>query len=140
MQSVVLDFEKLKMLNCGLGQFCLHLGHALLAEAQGRLELVLFLRRNREALFPGQPPRIYVYPWKKERVYRLLRVCLSPVCRRPAYDLWHVTNQMSKYLPLDPRIPVVLTIHDLNFLREGSPGASSANCVGFRIWSIVRVS
>ena len=29
-----------------------------------------------------------------------------------------MTNQMSKYLPLDPRVPVVLTINDLNFLHE----------------------
>jgi glycosyltransferase involved in cell wall biosynthesis len=26
---------------------------------------------------------------------------------------------MSKYLPLDSRIPVVVTVHDLNFLRDG---------------------
>ena len=28
-----------------------------------------------------------------------------------------MTHQTSKYLPLDDRIPVVLTVHDLNFLH-----------------------
>ena len=33
---------------------------------------------------------------------------------------------MSRYLPLDPRVPVVLTIHDLNFLHDDvlAPGVS----------------
>ena len=43
--------------------------------------------------------------------------------RTPRYALWHATTQNTRYLPLDNRIPVVLTIHDLNFLREKPPEA-----------------
>jgi glycosyltransferase involved in cell wall biosynthesis len=35
--------------------------------------------------------------------------------------VWHVTHQDSKFWPVDPRIPVILTVHDLNFLREKPP-------------------
>lgn len=33
-------------------------------------------------------------------------------------NVWHVTDQDSDFWPLDGDTPVVLTIHDLNFLRE----------------------
>jgi glycosyltransferase involved in cell wall biosynthesis len=59
-----------------------------------------------------------VSPWRKESFASLYRPFLAPFQRRHRYDLWHVTNQTSKYLPLDPTVPVVLTIHDLNFLHD----------------------
>lgn len=122
MPTVVLDFERLKHPHCGLGQFCLHLGQALVSEGAGRIEPVFFLPYGAELGFAGEGyRRIYARPWKKEACYRWLRPCLRPFLRRPAIDLWHTANQLSKYGPLDPRIPVVLTIHDLNFLRGSSP-------------------
>ena len=40
---VVIDLEKLRHINCGLGRFSLHLGHEILALADERFEPVLFL-------------------------------------------------------------------------------------------------
>jgi glycosyltransferase involved in cell wall biosynthesis len=117
---VVVDLEKLRHINCGLGRFSLHLGRELLASAAGRFRPVFFLPPGCERYFPsGDFDHIDVSPWRKEGLARLIRPLARPFLGAPAASLWHVTNQTSKYLPLDDRIPVVLTIHDLTFLHEG---------------------
>jgi len=116
---IVIDLEKLRHINCGLGRFSLHLGKELLATSAGRFEPVLFLRPGGERHFPGGGYDVLeVASWKKEAVRRFYRPLVRPFLRPPTIDLWHMTNQMAKYRPLDPRIRVVLTIHDLNFLHE----------------------
>jgi glycosyltransferase involved in cell wall biosynthesis len=116
---VVVDLEKLRHINCGLGRFSLHLGEELLRVAPGRFDPVFFLPAGAERYFPaGGFGRIDVTAWKKEALRRFLRPLARPFLPSPEIALWHVTNQMSKYLPLDPRVPVLLTIHDLNFLHE----------------------
>ncbi|MFM7804457.1 MAG: glycosyltransferase, partial [Verrucomicrobiota bacterium] len=49
---------------------------------------------------------------------RFIRPIVRPFVADGDCDLWHVTSQSSKFLPLDPRVPVLLTIHDLNFLHD----------------------
>jgi glycosyltransferase involved in cell wall biosynthesis len=116
---IVIDLEKLRHINCGLGRFSLHLGAELLAVASGRFEPVFFLPSGGERHFPrGGYDTLQVAPWRKEALRRLYRPLARPFLPAPQIALWHMTNQMSKYLPLDPRVPVVLTIHDLNFLHE----------------------
>ena len=70
----------------------------------------------------GAVEHIDVSPWRKETFARFLRPLVRPLVGTLGADgdcdLWHVTSQSSKYLPLDARVPVVLTIHDLNFLHE----------------------
>lgn len=118
---VVIDLEKLRHINCGLGRFSLYLGRELLGLAEGHFEPVFFLPRNGEQYFQGangvRHGTVRVRPWRKEGLQRWLRPLGRhlPGIERPS--LWHVTNQMSRYLPLDDRVPVVLTIHDLNFLH-----------------------
>jgi glycosyltransferase involved in cell wall biosynthesis len=116
---VVIDLEKLRHINCGLGRFSLHLGRGLLADAEGRFEPVFLLPKGADRHFPGRSfARIDVQPWRKEFLRRHLRPWIRPFLPTSDVALWHVTNQMSKYLPLDDRVPVLLTIHDLNFLHE----------------------
>lgn len=120
---VVLDLEKLRHANCGLGRFCRHLADGILALGEQSFDPVFFLPQT----LPQETVRhfraegveqIEVSPWRKETFASLYRPFLAPFQRRHRYDLWHVTNQTSKYLPLDPSVPVVLTIHDLNFLHD----------------------
>lgn len=119
---VVVDLEKLRHINCGLGRFSLHLATALINAAAGRFEPVFFLPPESAAhLPPGGYSSLAASPWKKEAVYGLVRPVVRPFLPPPDVAVWHVTNQMSKYLPLDPRVPVVLTIHDLTFLHEEEP-------------------
>ena len=115
---VVIDVEKLRHVNCGLGRFCHHLAAGILASRDRRFEPVLFLpRRISPPQQEGCVAQIEVRPWRKESFARFYRPLIASFARR-RYDLWHVTNQTSKYLPLDPDVPVVLTIHDLNFLHD----------------------
>lgn len=79
-------------------------------------------------------PKIAAFPWMKEQIqchYRPWLAGLMP--RKPRYSLWHATTQNTRYLPLDERIPVVLTIHDLNFLREKPPEAWRNNLRGVQV-------
>ena len=125
---VVVDLEKLRHINCGLGRFSLHLAESLLTASAGRIEPVFFLAPESMPHLPaGGYTSLAVSPWKKEGVYGLIRPLVRPFLPVPDIALWHVTNQMSKYLPLDPRIPVVLTIHDLTFLHEGSARRADEN-------------
>lgn len=116
---VVIDLEKLRHINCGLGRFSLHLGRGIHAAAAGRFEPVFLLPKGGWRHFPGiTAGELTVAPWRKEAVQRFLRPLLPAWCHRQRPALWHSTNQMTKYLPLDSRVPVLLTIHDLNFLHE----------------------
>ena len=123
---VVIDFEKLRHINCGLGRFSLYLAQELLARSDNCFEPVFFLPDGCDHYFEATPDAHYssikVRPWNKESFQRWVR----PIGRhfhkvdRPA--IWHVTHQTSKYLPFDERIPVVLTVHDLNFLHMTASG------------------
>ncbi len=121
MAHVTIDLERLKTPHCGLGQYSLHLGRALAQQAGDELQLRLFLPPGQAALFAGLPVEFdFVRSWRREALMRPLRPLLAAL-PRPRVDLWHTTHQQAKYLPLDARTPVLLTIHDLNFLREGRP-------------------
>jgi glycosyltransferase involved in cell wall biosynthesis len=124
---VVVDLEKLRHINCGLGRFSLHLAQELLRVAAGRFEPVFFMPPAAARHLPAAGyGRIDVAVWKKEGLARLLRPLARPFLPPPGIGVWHVTNQMSKYLPLDDRVPVVLTIHDLSFLHEAPPQGREA--------------
>jgi glycosyltransferase involved in cell wall biosynthesis len=131
---VVIDLEKVRHPNCGLGRFCRHLAEGILAAPELEIDPVLFLPPEKGRLRPtvrhfrdGAVEHIDVSPWRKETFARFLRPLVRPFRGDGPCDLWHVTSQASKYLPLDPRVPVVLTIHDLNFLHDerhrGRPAA-----------------
>ncbi len=116
---IAIDLEKLRHINCGLGRFCLNLSRELLDLAPGRFEPVFFLSPGTDQhLPPSGYDQLAVSPWKKEAIVRRLRPLLRPFRRNRTLDLWHVTHQLAKYLPIDDRVPVVLTIHDLTFLHE----------------------
>ncbi len=135
---IVIDLEKLRHINCGLGRFSLHLGQELLRLAPGRFEPVFLLSPGAERHFPGGGFDISrVTPWRKERLLRLVRPIVAPFLGRPREDLWHVTNQLSKYRPLNPRVPVLLTIHDLAFLHE-TPDSSRERRARRKLASIQR--
>ncbi|MBI1311333.1 glycosyltransferase [bacterium] len=119
--AVVIDAERLKHPYCGLGQFSRYLGRALIEACAERFDPVFLLPwPSVPAEADLQPTRsIRAYPWRREDCFSILRPVVPwRLCRQPA--LWHTTHQQARYLPTDPRVPVVLTIHDLNFLREKS--------------------
>jgi glycosyltransferase involved in cell wall biosynthesis len=123
---VVIDVEKLRHMNTGLGRFSLHLAEEIIRLAAGRFRPILFLPPGAERLFPtGTHDVLQVAAWRREGCLRLARPFVRPFLARGRARMWHMTHQAAKYFPVDPRTPVLLTIHDLNFLHE-SPGSSSS--------------
>lgn len=123
MPKVVVSLDKLKDPNSGLGQFSLDLGRALIEADTPGLDLTFLLpRRRRDTFGSSGVSLVDVHPLKKESVRALVRP-LVPTSLRAyrAADVWHAPHQDAKYLPFDPRVPVILTIHDLNYLRERTP-------------------
>jgi glycosyltransferase involved in cell wall biosynthesis len=121
MRHITIDLERLKMPHCGLGQYSLHLGRALAKLAGDDVRLRFFLPQAQASHFADLDVDFdYVKPWRREAWLRSLRPMVRPFAGARA-DLWHASHQQAKYLPVDPRTPLLLTIHDLNFLREARP-------------------
>ena len=122
--QIVIDLEKLRHINCGLGRFSLYLARELLTQSSGFFEPVFFLPKNSDHYFENTPTGSYssiqVRPWKKERFQQWIRPIGRHFNKTHQPALWHVTHQLSKYLPFNDQIPVVLTVHDLNFLYTDS--------------------
>lgn len=109
MKSLLVDLERLKYPHCGLGRFCYHLGKNLGRSLENDDEWHL------HCLLPSKMGRIFDGRWESLKI--------SPFHRFfprlfPAFDLWHMTHQDSSYWPSSSRTPMILTIHDLNFLQE----------------------
>lgn len=118
MHRVVIDLVKLNYLNCGLGQFCLHLGRAIERATDPQIQTIFALYKDDSHLIGSDNTEFaYVSSWRKERYLSFLRPVLRRFPQRPI-DLWHSTNQFSRYLPIDSKVPVLLTIHDLAFLTQ----------------------
>ena len=122
--QIVIDLEKLRHINCGLGRFSLYLARELLTHSSEFFEPVFFLPKNSDRYFEnnstGSYSSIQVRPWKKERFQEWIRPIGRHFNKTHQPALWHVTHQLSKYLPFNDQIPVVLTVHDLNFLYTDS--------------------
>lgn len=105
---VILEMEKTSALRTGLGMFCSHLGKSLLAQTAPGLEFGFYLPENRLDLFGKQA---LVFP--QHPIHKLL------FPKSIGADVWHCCHQDSPYFP-GSKIPVVLTIHDLNFMQKYS--------------------
>lgn len=102
MTKIGFDAERLKSQQSGLGKFCTYLGKALLEEHA--VDVQFFQKKKTEKLFG------------KDAVYANVNSFNKIIGVNAKVDLWHCTQQLSNYFPIDKRIPIVSTIHDLNFL------------------------
>jgi glycosyltransferase involved in cell wall biosynthesis len=119
MHSVVVDLSRIREPHCGLGQFALNLGRALQECRDGQVRPV-FLVPGSAISGDFSNDTIRMRPWQKEPVRRLLRPWHAACQTGATCDLWHTTDHLSSYAPAHPGTPVILTIHDLNFLAERS--------------------
>lgn len=113
MPNLFIDAERLRDLNSGLGQVCLHLGHELVR--QGPVDgqpwkLTFLVPPGQTGVFgrsgSGGPVNYVESSW--------LRKLWIP----GRYDVWHCLHQDSDFLPRAGQGKLVLTIHDLNFLSR----------------------
>jgi glycosyltransferase involved in cell wall biosynthesis len=107
--QVLIDAQRLRAPNTGLGQVALHLGRQFLSRPSARWTPVFLLPAERLDAF-GVPVAHEIASLRRRLLPRLA----------PRYALWHALHQDATYLPARGD-PFVLTIHDLNFLGEKSP-------------------
>ncbi|WP_166437042.1 glycosyltransferase family 4 protein [Niastella caeni] len=110
---IILDCLAAKNTVSGLYQVCLNLGNALLRHADpSREEFSFYVHQSQPDLFGGDQRYII-----HKESYRFFQHKLQ------ACDVWHSSIQDARIKPLNRRIKMVLTIHDLNFLiqRKGEP-------------------
>lgn len=112
MHKIILDCERMKYPHTGLYHFCLQLGCSLLKEA-GEEDFSFFMPWECGPVFGSHAQYISQYAGHK---------WILP--RTDNYNVWHATHQGSQYFPARRKIPIVLTVHDLNFLKGGFKSAA----------------
>lgn len=105
-QRIVFDCERMKYPHTGLYHFCQQLGSALLEEVSNDEEIVFYTSKKNIGAFGLD------HTYLTQRFFHKL---IMPSVEQ--YKVWHVTHQHSMYHPSPKNIPVVLTVHDLNFLK-----------------------
>ena len=119
MLTLFIDAERLRDLNSGLGQVCLHLSHELIRQQPAGWKLTFLVPRGQTGVFGAQVDYVEA-SW------------LRKIWLPGRFDVWHYLHQDSAYLPgvgqgPSSRGKLILTIHDLNFLeRPDYSGAKKA--------------
>jgi glycosyltransferase involved in cell wall biosynthesis len=106
-KNVLIDLDRLKMINTGLGQVAYLFGKVISQLNDTKLKFTFLVPPKFKGAFGSHVDY--------EIVSLRRRYCPS-LCK--SYDLWHAIHQDSAYFPGDRRTPYLLTIHDLNFLNE----------------------
>ncbi|GAB3776410.1 hypothetical protein GCM10028818_21970 [Spirosoma horti] len=110
MPSLFIDAERLRDLNSGLGQVCLHLGHELIRQRPDGWALTFLVPKGQTGIF-GDSVAYIEASW------------LQKLWIRGRYDAWHCLHQDSDYLPGQSQGKLIMTIHDLNFLERSDYSA-----------------
>ena len=108
--SILIDLDRLKDLNAGLGQVALLFGEEVAKLKDDRFRFTFLV------------PKDYVGYFGNSVDYEAIsfkRRYFPSLCKK--YDLWYTIHQDSFYFPSDKETPYILTINDLNFLGEKSP-------------------
>ncbi len=106
MPSLFIDTERLRDLNSGLGQVCLHLGRELVQQRPANWSLTFLVPKGQTGIF-GNSVNYIEASWQR-------KLWIPGQPGGGAYDVWHCLHQDSPYQPY--RAKLVLTIHDLNFM------------------------
>ena len=106
-KHIILDCERMKYPHTGLYSFCKDLGNALVKEAAGSEASIAFYTPPALTGFFGKNAAYL----QQNSFHKLVMPSLKK------FDVWHATHQSTLYYPYRQKIPVVLTVHDLNFLH-----------------------
>jgi len=112
---VLVDFSATRRPNNGLGQFSVHLAQALSQLNDPTMALEYLAPSNAADRLPRGATLRAPSRWCDQRIPTILRRIKGYDWR---YDLWHISNQNSRFWPARASTKTILTIHDLNFLRE----------------------
>lgn len=107
--NVLVDLDRLKDPNNGLGQVAFNYGNMLGKTDDPLLKFTLLVPKNFVGYF-GNNVGYEAISFKRRH--------FPSFC--PTYDLWHSIHQDCSYFSGDKKTPFLLTINDLNFLGEKS--------------------
>jgi glycosyltransferase involved in cell wall biosynthesis len=106
MPNLLIDTERLRDPFSGLGQFCRHLGAALVRQQPADAQLTFLVPPGQAGVFGSTVGYRTAGP-------------LAKLWLQGRFDAWHGTHQDSAFGPgPGSRTKTVLTIHDLNFLER----------------------
>ena len=105
--KILIDLDRLKNPWNGLGQFALKFGTELAKKTYQDLKFTFLVPPKYVGYF-GNHVDYEITNWKRRYFPYFL----------PHYDLWHAIHQDSNFFPVNKRTRYMLTIHDLNFLKE----------------------
>ena len=108
--SVLIDLDRLKDLNTGLGQVAEFFGNEISQLKDETFKFTFLVPKKFKGYFGTNVDY---------EIVSLKRRYFPSLCRK--YDLWYTIHQDSAYFPSDKKSPFILTINDLNFLGEKSP-------------------
>ena len=106
-KRIVFDCERLKYPNTGLYTFCENLGKALLHNEGLNRQITPYVPLSAKYIFGRDVDYFIQHSWHK---------IFLPLSTK--VNIWHSSNQVSRYFPAFKKTKIVLTIHDLNFLIE----------------------
>lgn len=111
---VCIDVERLKYPHTGLYHFCLELGKALMLERSATDTLSFYVPPAQTGIFGVSASYI-----KQSALHKWI------FPNTESYQVWHSVHQGSDYFPYRSKVPVVLTVHDLNFLHQAQRSSHS---------------
>lgn len=119
MRSVFLESHNMKNRAGGLGTFNYELIKAIAAQPTENLEIYLNLKNVKDA--EAQFKNAFKYhQYSSLQRHNLFRI-------RKEFDVWHSLNQNTKVEPGKQPGKYIVTIHDVNFMEEGSPKDAAPN-------------
>ncbi len=107
MKKILIDLDRLKNINTGLGQVALFFGRYLASLDEPNIEFTYLVPKNYVGYF-GNGVKYTKTSFFRRHFRRFYG----------KFDLWYALHQDSGFLPSHKKTPYILTIHDLNFLSE----------------------
>ena len=105
---IFIDTERIRDLNSGLGQTCLHVGQELVSQQPAGTSLTFLVPPGQTGVFGEASDTLHYREadWR-QKLY-------SP----GRFDVWHNLHQDGAYWPAHRPSKLILTINDLNFLER----------------------
>jgi glycosyltransferase involved in cell wall biosynthesis len=111
---ILLDCERMKYPNTGLYEYCYHVGRALTRNADPGKEAIHFYIPE-AAKEKMESAASYITQHDYHRI-------LPPSLK--SFNIWHSIHQSPKYFPFKSKLSIVLTLQDLNYMRDPRKSAT----------------
>lgn len=116
-KKIIIDCERMKYPHTGLHSYCINLMPALQKLVQPHLEeLSFFLPKEQNGVFGKDADYLFQHSIQK---------LILPSLKK--FSVWHSTHQDSDYYPSKNKLPVVLTIHDINIMHNADKTSAKRN-------------